>query len=328
MSNATCAAVVIGRNEGVRLVTCLESLLKSLDCIVYVDSGSSDNSLLEASGLDVDCVSLDLSIPFTAARARNEGSRYLLKNYPSLEYIQFVDGDCEVKPKWVKLAQDFLDNESSFAVVCGRRRERFPEQSIYNRLCDVEWNTPVGDAMACGGDAMVRVDAFKQVDGYRDDLIAGEEPEMCFRLRSSGWKIGRIDVEMVLHDANITKVSQWWSRAKRSGYAYAEGCYLHGRSVERYNVKQVLSVLTWAFLLPLFITVTTAYDVRFLALMIVYPLQVLRLSIKNKDSMNSFLTSASYALFNVAGKYPQAAGMFKFVMNKLQNRHATLIEYK
>lgn len=114
--------------------------------------------------------------PFTAARARNEGFACLHRLMPSVRYVQFVDGDCEVVAGWLPAAQAFLDQHPEVAVVCGRRRERYPTRSIYNQLCDLEWDTPVGQAKACGGDALMRADAFVQVNGYRADLIAGEEP--------------------------------------------------------------------------------------------------------------------------------------------------------
>jgi len=322
------AAVVIGRNEGQRLITCLDSLINCVEHIVYVDSGSSDNSLQEASARGVECIALDLGIPFTAARARNEGAAFLIKKHPDLKYIQFVDGDCEVQPIWIEQAHKFLDSNSKYAVVCGRRRERFPENSIYNELCDIEWNTPVGDAMACGGDALIRVNAFNKVGGYRDDMIAGEEPEMCYRLRGQGWKIFRLDEEMTLHDAAISKFSQWWNRAKRAGYAYAEGAYLHGRSAEKYNVKQVLSILFWAAFLPLMIVFSSVFNTVLLALFVIYPLQVFRLSFKDRLTIRSFGESFYYALSNVVGKFPQFVGMMKFAVNKWQGRRGTLIEYK
>jgi len=321
-------AVVIGRNEGKRLITCLESLLGSVDFVVYVDSGSTDNSLFEAAKREVDCVSLDLSIPFTAARARNEGAAYLLKKHHDLATIQFVDGDCEVQTKWLGFAQSFLEDNYGYAVVCGRRRERYPEQSIYNQLCDIEWNTPIGNALACGGNALIRVSAFNQVNGYRGDLIAGEEPEMCFRLREQGWIIARLDEEMTLHDAAITKFSQWWNRAKRAGYAYAEGAYLHGRSAEKYNVKQTLSILFWSALLPVMIVFLSVFNTVLLALFVIYPLQVFRLSFKNRLTIRSDRESFYYALSNVVGKFPQFVGMMKFAVNKWQGRRGTLIEYK
>ena len=139
-------AVIIGRNEGQRLINCIESLKFNIKHVVYVDSGSTDNSVQEAKNRSVDCVSLDLNKPFTAARARNEGARYLVDNYPDIEFIQFVDGDCEVQPDWFEKAYTFLVDNEAYAVTCGRRQERFPEKSVYNQLCDIEWNTPIGDA--------------------------------------------------------------------------------------------------------------------------------------------------------------------------------------
>ena len=297
-------------------------------CIRDRDSGSSDNSLLVVAERGVDCVSLDLSTPFTAARARNEGADYLLKKHPNLAYLQFVDGDCEVEPRWVGLAQSFLDKEMDYAIVCGRRRERYPEHSIYNQLSDIEWNTPIGDAMSCGGDALIRVSAFNQVRGYNGNLIAGEEPEMCFRLREKGWKIYRLNEEMTLHDAAMTRFSQWWNRAKRAGYAYAEGAYLHGRSAEQYKVKQVLSILVWSVFLPVMIVFMSFFNVVLLSFFVVYPLQILRLMFKNRPDVNSYRDSFYYALSNIMGKFPQFFGMMKFATNKWKGRCGTLIEYK
>ena len=75
------SVVVIGRNEGERLKRCLASLATDSTCIVYVDSGSSDGSVDHARKSGVDVVELDLSIPFTAARAR----KHLLAHVVSLQ---------------------------------------------------------------------------------------------------------------------------------------------------------------------------------------------------------------------------------------------------
>jgi len=157
--------VVIGRNEGLRLERCLTSLVGSAQKVVYVDSGSTDDSLQTALRLGVDVVELDMTIPFTAARARNEGFACLKRSLPQMSYVQFVDGDCEVVGGWLPRAQAFLDKHPDVAVVCGRRRERFPQHSVYNLLCDFEWDTPVGEAKACGGDALMRADAFAEASG-------------------------------------------------------------------------------------------------------------------------------------------------------------------
>ncbi|HDY85268.1 hypothetical protein LCGC14_0480330 [marine sediment metagenome] len=322
-------AVIIGRNEGQRLINCIESLKSDIQHIIYVDSGSSDNSLQEALDRNVNCVSLDLNTPFTAARARNAGAQYLVDKCPEIEFIQFIDGDCVVQAGWVDMAYQYLLDNVDYAVACGRRRERFPEHSIYNQLCDIEWNTPIGEAKSCGGDALIRVSAFTQVGGYNSVLIAGEEPEMCFRLREKGWKIVRLDSEMTLHDAAMTRVSQWWNRAKRAGFAYAHGYFLHGQSTEKYNYKATKSILLWGGVFPLtIILLALLLTPFFLLLFCFYPLQIFRLSIKNISHNMSIINGVSYAVSNVCGKFPQFMGVMRFAKNHLLGRKSSLIEYK
>ena len=73
--------VVIGRNEGGRLIRCLTSLKENKQ-LVYVDSGSTDSSVIEARRRGAEVVELNMEIPFTAARARNEGFELVRKLYP------------------------------------------------------------------------------------------------------------------------------------------------------------------------------------------------------------------------------------------------------
>jgi GT2 family glycosyltransferase len=220
-SVAEVGMVAIGRNEGERLRRCLTSLEPDRNPVVYVDSGSTDDSVAMAKSQGVEVVELDLKIPFTAARARNAGFERLLQWHPELQYVQFVDGDCEVDGEWLGKAKSALEAVEKRGVVCGRRRERYPEKSIYNRLCDIEWNTPVGPARSCGGDALMRVAALKQVGGYDPTVIAAEDDEVCVRIRAAGWTIERIDAAMTVHDAAMTRAGQWWKRARcRPGTAF------------------------------------------------------------------------------------------------------------
>lgn len=323
---AWLGAVVIGRNEGERLTLCLRSVLAGAQVVVYVDSGSTDDSLATATALGAHTCQLDLRLPFTAARARNEGARQLLALAPGLAFIQFVDGDCEVVEGWLNSAQTFLDLHPGMAAVCGRRRERFPERSIYNLLCDIEWNTPIGQAKACGGDALMRVQAFQQVSGYRDDLIAGEEPELCIRLRAAGWRIWRLDAEMVLHDAAMTRLPQWWMRSARTGFAYAEGVHLHGAPPERHWVRESRSAWRWGVILPVALLALAALlgPVALLGFA-AYPFQVLRLFARGTGPWR---TRMARAAFLVLGKFAEAWGQVKFLTHRLSGTRSRLIEYK
>ena len=82
MDMTRVGAVIIGRNEGERLVRCLTSLNDQLAQLIYVDSGSTDASVNAAYSMGADVVGLDMSAPFTAARARNEGFERMRKIYP------------------------------------------------------------------------------------------------------------------------------------------------------------------------------------------------------------------------------------------------------
>ena len=325
--SARVGAVVIGRNEGERLSRCLTSLTKQLNKIVYVDSGSTDNSLENAAMMDIEVINLNLNQPFTAARARNEGFRHLIQVFPEVEYVQFVDGDCEVVSTWFNESIVFIDSNQDYAAVCGRRRERYPEQSIYNLMCDIEWNTPIGDAKACGGDAMFRVKAFNQVEGYRNDLIAGEEPELCLRLRALGWKIMRLDSEMTMHDAAITKFSQWWKRNVRSGYAFAEGAYLHGAAPNKHWVKESRRAMIWGLLIPILAILLGMLSWLLAVItMLVYPLQITRLAVRNLKL--TIKHPLKIAFFNVLSKFAEMYGQINYYYLRFFRKTPKLIEYK
>lgn len=321
--------VVIGRNEAPRLRECLDSALASTAKVVYVDSGSADGSPELARSIGVEAINLDMSRPFTAGRARNEGFARLLEQWPDLEYVQFVDADCKLDADWFTKAIDVLEGDDRLTVVCGRRRERRPDASVYNRLCDLEWDTPKGDAKTCGGDAMMRVAPLQQVKGFDPSIIAGEEPDLCIRLRAKGWKVYRLDAQMTLHDAAMTRFSQWWLRAVRGGHAYAEGAWLHGRRAEHHCVRSVTSIFAWAVLLPILAVVAVIGAKAWgLLLLMVYPLQWWRVSRRKRLIGYAPSLARWFALFIMLGKFAGAVGMMRFAWIRLWGRPSTVIEYK
>jgi len=323
-SQLKIGVVIIGRNEGQRLIKCLDSTLSEGTYVVYVDSNSSDSSVENAKNVGADVINLDMSKPFSAARARNTGWKFLLAHYPDIEFIQFIDGDCELQPDWLAHAFEFLSQNISYAIVCGRRRERYPKASLYNQFCDDEWNTPVGDALACGGDALIRTSALIEVDGYKDFFVAGEEPELCYRLRQNTWKIYRLDAEMTLHDANITRFSQWWKRASRAGFAFALAAKEHGKGNEKFGVRRALRSLIWSGLLGCILLISIIEPVMLLALLI-YPLQIIKMFLKQKDKS---LYGFKSCVFLMISKLPEALGVLELVIKTFKKQDYTIIEYK
>ena len=214
------SVVVIGRNEGDRLIACLRSI-QAMDPIdgtvevIYVDSASTDQSVARAEALDVRVLRVDPERP-TAAIGRNAGWRAA-----RAPLILFLDGDTLLDPAFVPRALPVFD-DPLVAGVSGNRWESKPKSSCYNRVLDLDWRGAAGEVEYCGGDALIRRDVLKQVHGFDETLIAGEEPDMWRRIRALGFRAIRIDAPMTSHDLAMTRWSQYWRRATRTGHAYAE----------------------------------------------------------------------------------------------------------
>jgi hypothetical protein len=321
--------VAIGRNEGERLKRCLESFVGKVKRIVYVDSGSTDDSVAFATGLGALVVALDMSKPFTAARARNAGLEALRAAEPGVDFAQFVDGDCSVAPGWLPAAASHLEANPRLAAVCGRRRELKPGDSVYNELCDIEWDAPVGPTRACGGDAMMRISAFEQVGGFNEQLIAGEEPELCIRFRQHGYTIERLGLEMTSHDAAIQHFSQWWRRCVRAGHAYAEGASMHGAPPERHYVPQLRRALLWGGCVPAAIAAGFLPTLGLSSLLatgyVVTTWGGYRMARgRGRDRLSSTL----YGVFCSVAKFPEFQGAVSYHRNRWLHRRSAIIEYK
>lgn len=318
---ARVGIVAIGRNEGERLRRCLSSVDVAGAPVVYVDSGSTDGSAAMARSLGAQVVDLDMARPFTAARARNEGLAALVAAHPHIDYIQFIDGDCELEPGWIATAAAFLDANGGTAVACGRRRERFPEASFYNGLCDAEWDTPLGEAEACGGDALIRRSVIVSLGGYNVALAAGEEPELCHRMRAAGWTIRRLDEPMTIHDAAMHGFHQWWKRAVRCGLGYAQAWRTTRHTAAPLYRREALRALFWTFGVA-FIAFIAAILVDWRCLLlapVIWTVQYLRLA-RNRGWAEGALL--------LVGKVAETLGIATYLRRMLSGRTGGTIFYK
>lgn len=326
------AAIVIGRNEGARLVLCLKSLTEQGAQIVYVDSGSTDASVAEAEKIGATIVVLDTSVPFTAARARNAGVG-ALQGAP--EFIQLVDGDCRVAPGWLKMAAQALNDDPGLGLVTGWRREIHPQASVYNAMCDFEWHRPAGDILTCGGDMMLRRTAFEAVGGFDPVVIAAEDDEFCLRLGKTGWKLKRLPQTMTYHDAAMTRFGQWWKRAERAGHGFAQVGAMHPPHFKREQRRGWLfgAVLPGLALLGLGLNLTVGVTVGAACWLIsavgaLYLLSYIRTVQGLRREGLPASTALHHALFLTLSKFPNLIGMIRYHLRKLRGRDMRLIEYK
>lgn len=310
-SVASVGVVVTGRNHGERLLRCLDSLRAHAPRTVYVDGGSGDGSIERARERGVTTIVLDTSAPATAARARNTGWKALAARAAAPAFVQFLDADCELAPRWLRRAASFLEQRQDVAAVCGRLHERFPEASVYNRLRDAEWDAPPGPTRCCGGIAMLRLQALCAAGGLRDDLVAGEEADLCVRLADAGWRIWRLRDDMGWHDAATKRFSQWWRHAQRNGYAFAAGARLHGRTPHRHGVRETRRAWWWAGALPLSAAAAIAtFGAPGALLLGVYPLQFARRV--HAEPSGDWRWDATRAAFELLSRFAELSGQGQY----------------
>jgi glycosyltransferase involved in cell wall biosynthesis len=324
--------VIIGRNEGERLIRCLESVrtvrAKEGEVeIIYVDSDSTDGSPEVAASFGAKVVILHGG-KRTAARGRNAGWQQAVA-----PYVLFLDGDTILHPDFPQAACKILEANPGVAAVWGHRRELHPERSVFNRVLDLDWIYPPGALDYCGGDVLMRRSALAEVDGYDAELIAGEEPELCRRLRARGYRILHIDAPMTGHDLNMTKLSQYWWHAIRAGYAYAELSNRYRNSADpmwllesRRNVRRGVFWMAWLAL----IIVTVAFSPLWTPLLL-----ALGATFVSRSAWKARYKAPSQRvlllLFGVHSHFQQIPilfGQLKFLRDRLSGRPQTQIEYK
>ncbi len=323
--------VIIGRNEGKRLQQCFDSM-KAIPCEkVYVDSGSTDNSLTIAKSNKIETIVLDPIRPFSAARARNEGFERLLKLNPKIKFVQFLDGDCTLLPNWLETASAALSDVPERAAVIGHLLERNIDKSPYNRLCALEWRSTPGDLTnygALGGISMMKAGVFQKLGGFNPDVIAGEDSELGVRMGLAGYKVTKLDQQMATHDADITQFGQWWKRAVRGGHAIGQRSYLNGGTTQKDCVRERNSTLFWGIGLPILMILglipTQGYSLLLLGAYVLLTYRVVKFRLRQGDN---FADAWFYAKYLLLAKFANAVGLLKFYVNKLFERYE-IIEYK
>jgi len=329
------AAVAIGRNEGDRLKLCLNSLVAKLRTVVYVDSGSTDGSVEFARSLGVHVVELDMTSPFTAARARNEGFRRVVCVAPTAKYVFFIDGDCQMTEGWPSAATSEFNRRPEVAVVCGRLRERHPEHSVYNRIADLEWDAPLGEIDASGGVFVIRSDVFDSAGRFEESIRAGEEPELCQRVRANGFKVVRLPDEMARHDIAMTHFCQWWRRQIRNAYGALDVATRFGLRKFR---RHVFSATLWAIGWPLSLLMCglllrvyfggLASVVGVAIVMLILPLQILRVSRAGKKQGLKSSDALAYGALTIVSKWAHSWGHLRYWFDRCRGTLSSTISFK
>ena len=317
--------VIIGLNSSRTLSECIRSVHgcrypSASIKIFYADGGSTDGSPDIARSLGCVCVEVAAEAP-TPGRQRNTGWRL-----GGGKYVQFLDSDTVMDPDWLDRAVTAIASSESVGAVCGDRREMHPEASLFNRIGDIEWNGPSGDAEAFGGDVLISRSALERVGGYDQGLIAGEDPELAHRIRAAGLRIVKLSIPMTSHDLAMRTPRQYWKRAFRSGHAYAE---VHARhpdfwaaEVQRITIRALpffagLAVLPLSVHSPWLLAVTAAGLAALLRPRLWLVGRFRRDLGLGREEARTYAWHASMVVV------PQCLGMFRFYIGRAISRPLT-----
>jgi hypothetical protein len=216
-------------------------------------------------------------------------------------------------------------------IVWGHRRESDPDQSVYVRVLDLDWIYPPGPSEFCGGDALMRRGLLERLGGFDASLIAGEEPELCWRVRGLGQSILHIDAPMTRHDLAITRFAAYWKRAYRAGHAYAElGARFKGSDDPLWHAEARRNLIHGSLLLAMLGAWPLAVVWPGLAPLLATGLLVLlaRTYMRCRWKSDNSATRALYAVHSHLQQLPILAGQIRYWLDARRGHRHPLIEYK
>lgn len=229
------SVIIIGKNEGSRLDTCLTEAKRALRMLshelIYVDSRSTDDSVAIAKSHGARCLVLE-DEHTTAGLGRHAGTQAARG-----EYLLFLDGDMQLQPGFVERAMMKMADED-YDGACGIREDRYMKNGKVVSTnenyfqCVRERIVP-----EFGGAIFLKAEALKKCGGWSPDTIACEEAELHARLIAHGCRIVEMPIPMIIHcdtvrdDRGILNV--FFSK-RRLGEGQAFRCAMENGSAKAY----------------------------------------------------------------------------------------------
>lgn len=307
--------VVIGYNESAHLRACLESVRSAdLDGIryelLYVDGGSTDDSLNIAASCGVDRV-LGGDRRRRAAENRNLGA-----NDSRGTYIQFLDGDMQLEPTWPKRGLRYLQERSEVAVVCGRLREVNPGYLF--QVIQLDWVQREGAVETCGGAALFRREPFHEAGAFPEDVAYGEEPLLCWRIRNVLKREVHFWTEpMALHDIGFSGIRDYWRQYSRNGATYIEIAVRCAGTEDPYWTRDTITNFAWASgILAMLAFFAAGTDTLRIGLAILVFLVGVRKVVQTRRRGVSWTIALGYTAHVYGSKIPLAYGQLRWLLER------------
>ncbi len=224
----TVSIIIPVKDRADDLRNCLNSL-QQLDYphdhleVVVVDDGSSDETPQVAKELGAILLESG-AVGGGPALARNKGA-----NFSTGAILAFIDSDCTAAPDWLSNLLPAFTDEKLAAV--GGWVDGMHHGTALDRYEAVMSSLNLGRRELSGGgggdtfylpscNLLVRKAAFAAVGGFRSELQVGEDVDLTWRLRDTGWKIQYQPSGTVYH-AHRSRV--WPFMRRRFDYGTSEG---------------------------------------------------------------------------------------------------------
>jgi glycosyltransferase involved in cell wall biosynthesis len=204
-------------NEATYLSRCVDSIrrlerpsdITAIDILV-VDTGSTDDTLAVAAGLNVRA----LQVPgVTVACARNCGAQ---KTHG--DALAFVDADCELPPDWLVYGLEHL--RRSGVVAMGTSLMPPPATATW---VERHWHRVAYAALSAPFESvhwlptsnlLVWRDAFNSVDGFNDALVTCEDCDFGYRLALTNTLVleNRVRTSHLRESRTVAELfkREWW----------------------------------------------------------------------------------------------------------------------
>ncbi len=211
--------VIIGKNEEkvlqktftsvIKACTIFEKEFKNKPNVIYIDSNSTDSSILIAKRNSIKYKVITGET--TPAIGRIEGV-----TETNSKYIFFLDGDTEVDENWLVEGVQFLEQNEKVAGVGGRLTF-----NIYNSTSklmwsnDNYWNTSssvenIYDGV--GGTFLYSRKAYLKSGGFSTRYVNTEEFDLMLKIIARGYEVKRLNIPMAIHNDFKTKKESFIKR--------------------------------------------------------------------------------------------------------------------
>jgi glycosyltransferase involved in cell wall biosynthesis len=237
--------IVIGRNEGWKITNCLSGVMRTIEYnemknyeIIYIDSGSTDDSIQRVSEFP-EVKRLLIIGDFNAAIARNIGAREAHG-----DILFFIDGDVEIFPQFLKRVTDGASH-LIYDCVTGQLNNFYYNQAgnlLGRGPATYKGTTPKDEKVvkASGGNFLIKRSIWILTGEMKTKFKKNEDLDFILRLSRKGIKTIRVPEFIGVHHTIDHRNNERMWKTVTSGSVMYPGVLLRDHILNLDKIKHTL----------------------------------------------------------------------------------------